>query len=257
MAAKTTVLQSYRLEDVSGWIEVSMASVRGWAEMRGVSYVFQGDDIFDLLPDWVREKTGARLVVASDLARLLSMRSLLDAGADRVIWCDADFLIFAPERFSPNSEEGFAFGREVWVDNVAGRPKAWRKIHNAFMIFDRDNPFLDFYIDAALRLLKKVEGPMVPQFIGPKFLTAQHNMIGLPEVPEAGMISPAVAQDILKGGGPALSLMLERQESILYGANLSASFVEAEGKEGLSEAEAERLIEALLASHSEGLKRGD
>lgn len=253
---KTVVIQSAAPHQKIGWVEACLASVRGWAERQGLSYAFYGDEIFEALPDAVMEKYLDQPVVRSDLARLLKTQEFLAGGADRVVWADADFLIFAPKDFIVPDEVPFAFGREVWVqEGAGGKLRAYPKIHNAFFVFGEENAFLDFYIHSALKLLERAEAPVVPQFIGPKFLTTQHNMIGFDEIKSAAMFSPLVMRDILAGGGPALSLMLEKQESPVYGANLSLSHVgrEVDGVV-IGDGDTEKVVEILL---HQGLPRSD
>ncbi|SCA57442.1 conserved hypothetical protein [Candidatus Terasakiella magnetica] len=226
---KTIVYQSYRTENVPQWISKSMDSVAHWAALKGFDYRFYGDEMFERVPQWYREKTKDRLVVATDLGRLMLAKELLLEGYERVIWCDADMLVFAPQEFDVQVHEEYAFGREVWIQQDGkGRLKAFNKIHNAFFVFSENNSFLDFYIHSCLSIIKRIEGQMVPQIVGPKFLSAIHNIVACPIVEEAGMFSPLVMKDILNGGGRALDLLKEKSPSPLYAGNLSASMEGAE-----------------------------
>jgi hypothetical protein len=121
------------------------------------------------------------------------------------------------------------------------------KVHNAFLMFRPGNHFLDFYTDTAERLLHLNQGRMPPQFIGPKLLTALHNIAFCPVMETAGMLSPAVMHDLLAGAGEALDLFHRKSPAALAGANLSSSLTE---REGLSEAHMESLIQLLLSSGS-------
>jgi hypothetical protein len=160
-----------------------------------------------------------------------------------VIWCDADFLIFKADDFVL-PEADFALGREVWIQAGAeGKLRAYVKVHNAFLMFRQGNHFLDFYADTAQRLLHLNQGRMPPQFIGPKLLTALHNIALCPVMETAGMLSPAVMRDLLAGGGKALALFHQKSPVALAGANLSSSLTESEG---ISSAQMEALIQRLL-----------
>ena len=75
-------------------------------------------------------------------------------------------------------------------------------------MFRRGDSFLDFYTDTAVRLLSRNTGSVPPQFIGPKLLTALHNIAGLPVMDAAGMLSPAVVRDLVRGEGTALDLFI-------------------------------------------------
>ncbi|MDH5447185.1 MAG: hypothetical protein OEY52_16670, partial [Gammaproteobacteria bacterium] len=163
---------------------------------------------------------------ATDLARLYVLKNYLLQGYEQVVWLDADFLVFDPEEFVlPTSQ--YAFGREVWVqkDN-SGKLRAYKKIHNAFMMFNKGNSFLDFYIETAERLLWKNTGSIPPQFIGPKLLTALHNIALFPVMEEAAMLSPLVVKDIIKGAGTALDMFIAQSPSKISGANLCVSSCE-------------------------------
>ena len=239
----TLVIQSHRDPLPFEWLRLCLDSVTSWAQDNRFEIRFIGDELFDLVEPDLFEKIGAQTVIASDLARLKILQQGLVEGFDRVIWCDADFLIFDPAQFLlPDTD--FAVGRELWVqrDNSA-KLRTYKKVHNAFLMFRRGNHFLDFYCDAAERLLRLNQGRMAPQFIGPKLLTALHNIIQCPVMEAAGMLSPLVMRDLIEGQGAALSLLRQQSPSALAGVNLSSSLTEGEG---FSEAEMEILIKQLM-----------
>ena len=190
--------------------------------------------MFYLLPPDLRTKTSNQPIVASDLARLLLIEKALNEGYRCVIWCDADFLIFAPDEFIL-SEDLYGFGREVWVQTAdssiqAGDDeltlKTYTKIHNAFMFFRAGNPFLSFYVDSIRRMLHKHQGPYVTQIAGPKFLSAIHNITQQPVVEIAAMLSPMVIRDLIAGEGPALRMFLQKSRVSPAGVNLCSSLIE-------------------------------
>ena len=239
----TLVIQSQRFPLPFAWLQACLDSVAGWARLNGYEYRFLGDEIFDQVVPALLEKAGGRSVIATDLARLALLQRGLDQGFDRVVWCDADFLIFRPEAFVLPPAE-FALGREVWVQlDQGGRPRAYPKVHNALLMFQRANRFLEFYADTAQRLVRLYQGGMPPQFIGPKLLTALHNIARFPVMETAGMLSPCVMRDILNEGGDALTLFLQESPAVLAGANLSSSL---SAREGFGDAEMESLIRKLL-----------
>lgn len=86
---------------------------------------------------------------------------------------------------------------------------------------------------------------MPPQYIGPKLLTALHNMLHFPVVENAGMLSPAVSIDLLNGDGAALDLFLRHHQQMPAGVNLSASLV---AQIPLSRIDMLQLIEVLQAA---------
>ncbi|WP_405236251.1 hypothetical protein [Lentisalinibacter orientalis] len=224
MMRRTLVLQSHRDPLPAPWLTRCLASVEAWAGAAGYDYRYIDDELFDPVPDHLRERLRGQPVVASDLARLLALRAALDEGFEAAVWCDADFLVFDPERLALPAES-YAVGREVWIEGRGpGRtPRARVKVHNAFLLFRRGNPFLDFCIDAVERLLGAHSGPYPPQFVGPKLLTALHNIVGFPVAERAGMLSPPVIRDLAAGGGPCLDLFRARSPEPAAGANLCAS----------------------------------
>jgi len=262
----TLIIQSQRQPLPYTWLAPCVASVQNWAKQENHDYQFIGDTLFDTLPKWVLEKTSAQKVIATDLARLKCLQQFLAAGYKRVVWLDADFLIFAPDNFQlpePGQlAEKYALGREVWVQpkpaeqkagqeptkNKVTKFKAYKKVHNAFLLFDAQfdqrNSFLDFYTAHAERLLEKVNGPMPPQFIGPKLLTALHNVVQCPVQENAGMLSPWVINDILAGGGPALTLFRDKSPQPLAGANLCNSL---SNSDVLPERALENVVSQLLS----------
>ena len=225
---ETLVLQSHRDPLPSLWLATCIDSVRQWCGLHNFQYRFLHDELFDYIPAALPVKTKTQRVIATDLARIKALRSILDQGIECVIWCDADFLIFDPANFAV-PEESYALGREVWIQedrNHPGNLVAHTKVHNAFLMFRQSNSFLDFYIDTAQRLLTKNDGPMPPQFIGPKLLTAIHNVVQCPVLETAAMLSPLVLRDIAVGDGPALNLFRQRSPEPAAAANLCCSLFE-------------------------------
>ena len=226
ITSDTLVIQSHTEPLPFAWLEDCIDSVNSWAAGHAFDYRWIGDECFAALPDDLRQKTRQQIVVASDLARLYAIRQALQDGYRCVVWCDADFLVIDPQALLLPASP-FAFGREVWIElDSRQKNRARVKVHNAFMQFRHDNSFLPFYIDSAERLLRQHKAGMPPQFIGPKLLTALHNMLHFAVVETAGMLSPLVAADIDQGGGAALELFLRDHQQIPAGLNLSASVVD-------------------------------
>ncbi|MEO0601516.1 MAG: hypothetical protein AAF211_08775, partial [Myxococcota bacterium] len=151
------VLQSHRVPLPATWLQICLDSVRDWARTQGLTWRFLDDELFDVLPRDLLAKCASRRVVATDLARLAWLEQALGEGYDPVVWCDADVLVFAPERLTlPDAP--FAVGREVWVDDERGRPRVRRHVHNAWLVFRSGNPFLGFYRYTAERMVRAHEG---------------------------------------------------------------------------------------------------
>jgi len=239
---QTLVIQSHRNPLPFVWLQECIDSVQTWAADNGFDYQWLGDEIFDSLDPELIEKTETQKIIASDLARLKAMQKALAKGYKHVIWCDADFLIFNPQEFIlPKSS--FALGREVWIQEDNNQKlRAYTKVHNAFLMFSQGNHFLDYYAASAEQLLRANQGRMPPQFIGPKLLTALHNMVACPVMETAGMLSPLVIQDILKGEGQALKLFIQKSTHFPAAANLCSSVTTSAG---FNNAEMRSLIEKL------------
>lgn len=238
----TLVIQSHRSPLPYHWISRCLGSVRDWCELNGYEYRFLDDEIFDHLPAELLDKKSYQRIVATDLARLLVLKEALAIDYDTVVWLDADFLIFSPSEFIM-PDQPYAVGREVWVQNDRdGKLKVYKKVHNAFLMFRRGNGFLDFYTETAARLLSLNKGAVPPQFIGPKLLTALHNVAILPVMESAGMLSPEVIRDIIQGHGSALDKFVQHSEKPLAGVNLCVSSCE---KEQVSEVEMEQVVTIL------------
>jgi hypothetical protein len=122
----TLVIQSHRSPLPYRWIERCLESVRDWCAIRGYEYRFTGDELFDCLPASIAAKPQVQTVIATDLARLLTLQDALNRGYETVVWMDADFLIFDPSRFSL-PDQPYAVGREVWVQHDRnGRLKSYK-----------------------------------------------------------------------------------------------------------------------------------
>ena len=221
--SQTLVLQSHTQPLPAKWLESCIKSVKVWADQNKFDYQFIGDELFDYVPKKLLEKTRNQRVIATDLARLKIIQEYLQKDFSTVIWCDADFLIFAPDRFIL-AQDSYAVGREVWIQqNEKQKLSAYVKVHNAFMMFRRGNAFLDFYADTAERLLTLNNGPMPAQFIGPKLLTAIHNIAQCPVMETAGMLSPVVIKDMARQTGAALNLFRRHSPQPIAAANLCSS----------------------------------
>lgn len=242
---KTLVLQSHTTPLPAQWITTCLESVKKWADLNHFDYRFLGDELFDHIAGELLEKTRTQRVIATDLARLRALQFYLQQDYDTVIWCDADFLIFTPSSFKLIADK-YAVGREVWIQNDVRNPKkltAHVKVHNAFMMYRQGNVFLDFYADTAERLLTLNQGPIPPQFIGPKLLTAIHNIAQCPVQETAGMLSPLVIKDIAKGSDEAVKLFQRKSTQPICAANLCSSLnTKGEISSGLIETCIKQLI---------------
>ena len=145
------------------------------------------------------------MAIRSDLARLLYTKESLKE-YERVVWFDIDCLIFAPKLMTLR-EDLYLFGQERWIQpHQKKKWKIYKNACNAFFQFRKGNPFLDFYIDTAKKIIKKAHPDHIaPQMIGPKLLTALNNVVMLPLTTMVGSASPWLLEECANGGGPLLS----------------------------------------------------
>ncbi|MFC5050987.1 hypothetical protein ACFPK9_10205 [Rubritalea spongiae] len=219
------VLQSHRSENLPEWIQRCMESVREWAELVGAEYYCAGDrEVLSLLPVEFVRKLERRWPMLVDLGRLLLVKRALEAGEKRVVWLDADVLVFDPKamRLPVGIKNGYAFGREDWIEKSC---KVRRGVHNALCVFEQGNPFLDYYIHACERIVEQHEGQhLAPQLLGPKFLKMQYNLLHFELCESVAMLSPVVVQDMLEGEG---RLWEKQKVQAEFGAvNLCGSLVD-------------------------------
>ncbi|GAA5495401.1 hypothetical protein Rhal01_01576 [Rubritalea halochordaticola] len=206
-----------------------MGSVRSWADSNGWEYFLADDDaLLASLPEHFKMKVGERWPMLVDLGRLkLCQQAILD-GCERVIWLDADVLVIEPERLRlPESlDYGYAFGREVWVEESR---RVRRGIHNALCVFEPGNAFLDFYAHSCERIIEVHEGDqLAPQLLGPKLLKALDAFTKMQLIDEVGMASPWVVEDIVAGGGKRLDCLKEVVGEIPPALNLCSSMLSDE-----------------------------
>ncbi|RZL52160.1 MAG: hypothetical protein EOP70_17305 [Variovorax sp.] len=202
MVSDILVVQSWFGAKLS-WIECCLASVEGWAGAAGACYLRLDDALFDPLPGWAHDAArGARLAL-TDYARLLWLRRLLGA-AERVIWLDADVLVFDPAGLVfPDAP--FALARERWIWREAGTVRAEERVSNAAMLFSRAGGLLDWYVAACETILRDAPRPLNRTALGPQLLTALQAQRPVPLIDSIATLSPAVMADLLAGGGEALA----------------------------------------------------
>ena len=240
----TLVVQSHRDPLPYAWLQPCLSSVRDWATSNRFDYQFLGDELFGLLDETIIRRTQKQIVIATDLARLLHVQKALEQGYQCVIWLAADFLVFNPTEFKL-LDASYALGREVWVQlNNKRRLQAYVRVHNAFLMFRQGSPFLAFYLDTAQRLLMQNTGSMPPQFIGPKLLSALHNICQCPVQETAAMLSPLIIKGILNDEPAALDLLCRRSLQTPAAANLCISSV---SRGDISNQEMQLVIERLLS----------
>lgn len=225
---KSLVIQSCSAAQYQGWQGRCIASVRRWAAAQGHDHQLLGDEIFALVPDWYLAKVRERRPIATDFARLVLAQQALAAGRPEVIWLDADTLVLGDDlrlEFTGTC----AFGEEVWVQPREGRWQVRRNLHNAVAVFRPGCPVLPFLLHCVASLMQRVDPDHIaPQFVGPKLLQALQTFADFARLPQVGSLSPAVALDLQRGGGPALDLLCQTSQPLPQALNLCASLLPAD-----------------------------
>ncbi|HHO53525.1 MAG TPA: hypothetical protein ENK18_22310 [Deltaproteobacteria bacterium] len=254
-SVSTLVIQSHRSPLPHPWLGDCLASVRDWAGGSGFAYRFLDDALFDPVPAELRHKCADRPMIAADLGRLYALSAALSEGFEAAVWCDADLFVFDPGALTL-PDVSHAVGRELWVHPHRGRPRVHRQVHNAMLLARRGNPLLAFYLDAAQRIVAEHTGPMVPQLVGPKLLTALHNVVHLPVIEAAQVASPWVLADLRAGGGPYLDCFRRACTVPPAAVNLCASLVERGDLTDQQLHDSLRVIEHLGARRSDPARGG-
>lgn len=220
-----TVIQS-AAPDRPDWVEGCLASVQHWAARQGLEYRFLGDELFEPLPDWFHRKLAGRTPILADLARLLWMRTLHEAGMEWALWLDADTLVVDPD-WMPVAHSHTVFGEECWLQQGKGRGiDRYIQPHNAFMLMHCDSPVRDFLIYASESIIARADpAHIAPQMVGPKLLKALNNVVGFTLEPAAGALSPELIQSLSSGEDAAAQPWVRRwpEGRSLAMANLCSS----------------------------------
>ncbi len=247
---KTLIIQSYRTSDVASWIAICIASVRSWAAAAGHDYEFVDDALFDFAPAWVRERCGTQILPVTDVARLYLMRERLRQGWQRVIWVDADVLVFAPKRFLLDEPMPYALCREVWLSLHGDRAETAEFVNNAVIVMTQAQPILDFWLFAAEEILRThPPGPVEKLIVGTRLLTDLAKAMPLRVINNVGLFSPPVIRDIARGGGPSVQAWSRRYGHVVDAANLCASLQDREaGGARIGAEDLEQAVQALLRS---------
>jgi len=199
----TVVLQSFRTHDVPPWLQACLRSVQRWATGQGWQHRFMDDRFFTLAPDWVHQRCGHNLYAVTDICRLLWARAALAEGVERVLWVDADVLVFDPPALALPAGIGHGLARELFL--CVERDGSSRPVHgvnNALMVFERGDALLDTYLQASLDCLRTLpDGPVPRTALGPALLQSLGAQQDLQLVERVGLFTGALMADIAAGGG--------------------------------------------------------
>lgn len=203
-----------------------MAGVKQWAENNGFEYTCFGDEVFDVLPTWYRQKLEGRGPILADLARLIHARMALQNGYEAVIWCDSDTLVIDPD-WQPTTPSHSIFGQELWLQHdKAGRLEIRKQPHNAYFMFTSSSPVLDFLIHTVESIIHRADpAHIAPQMVGPKLLKALNTFAEFDLEPAAGAMSPLLSESLLRDQSDMTSYFKAAQQTAPKLMNLCASVV--------------------------------
>lgn len=219
----TIVLQSFRTRDVPEWLALCMNSVKDWATASGYAYHCLDDRFFEFAPAPVHERCAGNLYAITDICRLRWMQQELDAGWQRVVWLDADVLVFAPRLLDIATRSGHGFAHEVFLhvrDN--GEFSVMEGCNNALMVFEaRGRAMLDRYVDASMARLDALPAGTVPRTaLGPGLLKEWLQQESLELIDGIGLFSFAIMHQIGEAAGTLPGECARRSRRPLAAANL-------------------------------------
>jgi len=226
--SETLVFQSYRSENVPAWLRTCMGSVKAWAQRRGYAYRLLGDELFDPLPASLNLLASPQRLPATDLARLLWYRDLLDKGWSRVVWMDADILVLDQEAFAV-PDASHVLCRELWVWKQDGEMRGRWAVNNCVMAYGKGSEFLSLYIGACGEIAARDRRDMAHTALGPSFLTPLHDMAPLPLVDTVATLSPWMMQAVLASDLDIVHSFRELWDAPIYAVHLCRSLSSEEG----------------------------
>lgn len=251
---RTLIIQSYRRHDRARWIEACLDSVRDWATLRGYAYEFVDDRLFDYAPEWVRQRCGGQILPITDVARLYLLRDYLQRDWDRVVWIDADVLVFAEDRFVLDDHAAYALCHELWLRVEAdGEIRMGEAVNNAVLLVQRGHPMLDFWIFATAEILRNRTPQQINSLtVGTTFLTNLGRALPLRVLRNVGLFTPPLIRDLAAGGGAILDHWAARCAEPIGAANLCASMQGREFSDArVDAADMLRAVEILSGTRGE------
>ena len=201
--------------------------MKSLAENKNWSYRFLDDALFEYVPDRIHTKLTGQLSMAADIVRLAWAKTVFadNKDLDRIIWFDADIFVFAPTLFDVEDRLDFAVGRQIWIQpGQDNKLKIYRQVHNAVLVITRQSPVPDFLLHSIITMADRMDRISSPQMLGPKMLTALHNIVGFDAIENVGMASPLVLRDLAARDGLALRALLKESTTPLAALNLCSSY---------------------------------
>jgi hypothetical protein len=253
---RTLVYQAWDGPKPPAWITTCMDHARAWAERRGFDYRRHDDDFYAQAPDWAVARAKGDRLMLSDPCRLVLAERHLAQGYDRVIWIDADVLIFRPDEFDVDcSATGYLVCSEVWLTGFSqnGAKAVMKPVYRrngCVLAFDRGNAFLPFYLDACWHILRHVEN-FTSWSLGPGFLTPLFERLPGAVKHDVGMMHPAILLALrgrLSAGADALAQYVKLLPVTPRAANMGGSVAgKSYGRFHISHDDMGVIVDRLLA----------
>ncbi len=258
-AGATLVVQAYEAGATPGWIDRCMRSVREWAASRGYDYAFT-DRFFGLAPDWFRIRCGPQLGPLTDVARLVLMQSGFARGYRRVVWCDADLVVFDPDALALPDADGLTAIDEVSVGTGpdGSLMVSPRMVNGALLAATRDAEVFLRYFDEVLRVVREhPPGPVPRTVAGPMLLTRIARRLPVATLPNVGLFTPGILLELAQGGTVLPGAYMRHFGHAVAAANLCHFARQENGAHGEAAYDAvmDRAIGLLLATRGEVVNR--
>lgn len=201
--------------------------MRSWALANDWSYEFLDDRFFSPAPDWVRERCAGNIYAITDVCRLHWIRSSLDDGFERVIWADADILMFDSSQIDVPTPRGHAFAHEIFLRmNADGSFSPVEGMNNSLMVFERDQEVLDVYLARCFERLRATSsGGVARTALGPLLLRELDAQYRLDRLFGVGLFTLALMRELADGGGNLADELARRSPARLGAENLCTSCV--------------------------------
>ena len=199
-----------------------MQSVKDWAKSHAWDYVFMDDAFLGLAPATVQEVCASNIYALTDVCRLVWAKQALAEGYDRVIWADADMLVFRPADLRIDDIRGHGFAREFFLrQERSGKYTPIEGINNALMVFEQGDDILDSYLQACMSAISAMEPGKVPRTaLGPHLLKSLDGNFGLNRIEGIGLFTQAVMTQLAKGNVEMWAALQSLHGRSLVAANL-------------------------------------
>ena len=178
-----------------GWLAECLGTVREWCVAQGFEYQFLDDALFEKSPPPCGISYKATPILADLAVHLLG--STWRKGVSPSGW-----MLTRCFRSSLDSRPGA--GSELWRAVLEKSESGdIRAPAQCFHDVPGRQPRIAFLHHVAHSMIARVDpAAIAPQMVGPKLLKALHNLASFHLHPEAGALSPGMAEELVAGGGP-------------------------------------------------------